>query len=73
MTPESSQTEVQKFVGALAGQRAKKGVFITRQVFLKKRLLRFANGIQNCFDRRRTISAIYDDYNPGVSIQNAYK
>lgn len=66
--------ELQKFVGALAGQGAKKGIFITTSYFSKDAL--------EYSPRNETKMVLIDgmklaqymiDYNLGVSIQNIYE
>lgn len=66
--------EIQKFVGALAGQGAKKGIFITTS--------RFTNEAKDYIPRNETKIVLIDgdqlanlliDYNLGVSIQVAYE
>ena len=69
-----SRPEIQKFVGALAGQRAKKGVFITTSDFSKE-----ANIYASQMDTKivlidgETLGQYMIDYNLGVSIQNIYE
>jgi restriction system protein len=66
--------EVQKFVGALAGQRAKKGVFITTSNFTKE-----ASQYAMQMDTKivlidgEKLSQYMIDYNLGVSVQNIYE
>lgn len=66
--------EIQKFVGALAGQRAKKGVFITTSSFTKE-----ATTYAVQMDTKivlidgETLAQYMIDFNLGVSIQNTYK
>ena len=66
--------EIQKFVGALAGQRAKKGVFITTSGFTKE-----ASSYALQMDTKivlidgETLAQYMIDYNLGVSIQNIYE
>lgn len=66
--------EVQKFVGALAGQRAKKGVFITTSYFTKE-----ASDYALQMDTKvvlidgEKLAQYMIDYNLGVSIQNIYE
>ena len=66
--------EVQKFVGALAGQRAKKGVFITTSHFTKE-----ATDYAQQMDTKivlidgEKLSQYMIDYNLGVSVQNVYE
>lgn len=66
--------EVQKFVGALAGQRAKKGVFITTSNFTKE-AIDYASQMDTkvvLIDGER-IAQYMIDYNLGVAIQNTYE
>jgi restriction system protein len=66
--------EIQKFVGALAGQRAKKGVFITTSNFSKE-----ATGYATQMDAKivlidgEQLAQYMIDYNLGVSVQNVYE
>jgi restriction system protein len=66
--------EIQKFVGALAGQRAKKGVFITTSSFTKE-----ASAYALQMDTKivlidgETLAQYMIDYNLGVSVQNTYE
>lgn len=66
--------EIQKFVGALAGQRAKKGVFITTSHFTKE-----ATDFAAQMDTKivlingEKLSQLMIDYNLGVSVQNTYE
>jgi restriction system protein len=66
--------ELQKFVGALAGQRAKKGVFITTSHFTKE-----ASEYTLQMDTKivlidgEKLSQYMIDYNLGVSVQNVYE
>lgn len=66
--------EIQKFVGALAGQRAKKGVFITTSSFSKE-----ANTYAAQMDTKivlidgEQLAQYMIDYNLGVSVQNTYE
>ena len=66
--------EIQKFVGALAGQGAKKGVFITTSSFTKE--------ARDYTPRNETKIVLIDgneladfmiDYNVGVSVSNVYE
>lgn len=66
--------EIQKFVGALAGQGAKKGIFITTS--------RFTNDAKEYIPRNETKIVLIDgdqlanlliDYNLGVSTQAVYE
>ncbi len=66
--------EVQKFVGALAGQRAKKGVFITTSNFTKE-AIQYALQMDTkivLIDGEK-LSQYMIDYNLGVSVQNIYE
>ena len=69
-----SRPEIQKFVGALAGQRAKKGVFITTSNFSKE-----ATSYALQMDTKivlvdgDSLSKYMIDYNLGVSVQNNYE
>ena len=66
--------EIQKFVGALAGQRAKKGVFITTSYFTKE-ALEYALQMDTkiiLIDGEK-LSQYMIDYNLGVSVQNTYE
>lgn len=66
--------EVQKFVGALAGQRAKKGVFITTSHFTKE-ATEYAGQMDTkivLIDGEK-LSQLMIDYNLGVSVQNTYE
>lgn len=66
--------EIQKFVGALAGQRAKKGVFITTSSFSKE-----ATTYASQMDTKivlidgEQLAQYMIDYNVGVSVQNTYE
>jgi restriction system protein len=66
--------EIQKFVGALAGQRAKKGVFITTSSFSKD-AVSYASQMDTkivLIDGEQ-LAQYMIDYNLGVSIQNTYE
>ena len=66
--------EVQKFVGALAGQRAKKGVFITTSNFTKE-ATQYALQMDTkivLIDGEK-LAQYMIDYNLGVSVQNTYE
>ena len=66
--------EIQKFVGALAGQRAKKGVFITTSWFSKE-AIDFALQMDTkivLIDGEK-LAQYMIDYNLGVSVQNTYE
>ena len=65
---------LQKFVGALAGQRAKKGVFITTSYFTKE-AIEYARQMDTkivLIDGEK-LSQYMIDYNLGVSVQNVYE
>lgn len=69
-----SRPEIQKFVGALAGQRAKKGVFITTSGFSKE-AISYASQMDAkivLIDGEQ-LAQYMIDYNLGVSIQNTYE
>ena len=66
--------EIQKFVGALAGQRAKKGVFITTSKFTKE-AISYASQMDAkiiLIDGEK-LSEYMIDHNLGVSVQNTYE
>ena len=65
--------EIHKFAGALQGQRARKGVFITTSKFTKE-ALDFASMIENkiILIDGDTLSNLMIDYDIGVSIVNTY-
>lgn len=66
--------EIQKFVGALAGQRAKKGVFITTSNFSKEATLYAAQmDTKIVLIDGEQLSQYMIDYNLGVSVQNTYE
>jgi restriction system protein len=66
--------EIQKFVGALQGQRAKKGIFITTSTFSKE-----AIDYASCIDTRVTLidgeqlAQFMIDFNVGVSVMAFYE
>jgi restriction system protein len=69
-----SRPEIQKFVGALAGQRAKKGVFITTSNFSKE-AFSYASQMDTkivLIDGEQ-LTQYMIDYNLGVSIQDVYE
>lgn len=69
-----SRPEIQKFVGALAGQRAKKGVFITTSSFSKEAIT-YASQMDTkivLIDGEQ-LAQYMIDYNLGVSVQNIYE
>ena len=65
--------EIQKFAGALQGQRARKGVFITTSKFTKE-AIDFASMIENkiILIDGDTLSNLMIDYDIGVSIVDTY-
>ena len=65
--------EIQKFAGALQGQRARKGVFITTSKFTKE-ALDFASMIENkiILIDGDSLSNLMIDYDIGVSTMNTY-
>lgn len=69
-----SRPEIQKFVGALAGQRAKKGVFITTSNFSKD-AISYASQMDTkiVLIDGETLAQYMMDYNLGVSVQNTYE
>lgn len=66
--------EVQKFVGALAGQRAKKGVFITTSHFTRE-AMDYASQMDTkiVLINGEKLSQLMIDHNLGVSVQNTYE
>jgi len=66
--------ELHKFVGALAGQGAKKGIFITTSNFTKEaELYTPKNETKIVLIDGEKLSQFMIDYNLGVSIQNNYE
>lgn len=66
--------EVQKFVGALAGQRAKKGVFITTSHYTKEAVIYAAQmDTKIVLIDGEKLAQLMIDYNLGVSVQNTYE
>ena len=66
--------EIQKFVGALSGQGATKGIFITTAQFSEKaRLFRSQNNIKVALIDGNQLCQHMLDYNIGVSVQNVYE
>jgi restriction system protein len=66
--------EVQKFVGALAGQRAKKGVFITTSYFTKEAIdYALQMDTKVVLIDGEKLAQYMIDYNLGVSVQNIYE
>jgi len=69
-----SRPEIQKFVGALAGQRAKKGVFITTSSFSKEAITYAAQmDTKIVLIDGEQLAQYMIDYNLGVSVQNTYE
>ncbi len=66
--------EIQKFVGALAGQGAKKGIFITTSYFTQE-ALEYAprNEIKIVLIDGEELGQLMIDYNLGVSTQEIYE
>ncbi len=69
-----SRPEIQKFVGALAGQRAKKGVFITTSNFTNE-AISYASQMDTkiVLINGEQLAQYMIDYNLGVSVQNTYE
>lgn len=68
-----SRPEIQKFVGALHGRHARKGVFITTSGFTRE-ARDYAAGIDNkvvLVDGQRLVSLMIE-HNAGVSIERTY-
>jgi restriction system protein len=66
--------EIQKFVGALAGQGAKKGIFITASSFTREALeYTPKNETKIIMLDGNQIANLMIEYNLGVSIQQAYE
>lgn len=66
--------EIQKFVGALAGQRAKKGVFITTSNFSKEAVAYASQmDVKIVLIDGEKLAQYMIDYNLGVSVQNTYE
>lgn len=65
--------EIQKFAGALQGQKARKGVFITTSKFTKE-AMEYASMIENkiILIDGDTLSSLMIDYDIGVSMINSY-
>jgi restriction system protein len=66
--------EIQKFVGALQGQRAKKGIFITTSDFTKE-AVQYASFIDNkvVLINGETLATLMVDFNIGVSTVRSYE
>ena len=66
--------EIQKFVGALACQRAKKGVFITTSSFSKEAITYASQmDVKIVLIDGEKLAQYMIDYNLGVSVQNTYE
>jgi len=66
--------ELHKFVGALAGQGAKKGIFITTSFFTKEAIeYTPKNETKIVLIDGRKLAEFMIDYNLGVSLQNIYE
>lgn len=69
-----SRPEIQKFVGALAGQGAKKGIFITTSSFTKDALnYDPKNEIKIVLIDGEQLAQLMIDHNLGVTIQQTYE
>jgi len=69
-----SRPEIQKFVGALAGQRAKKGVFITTSNFSKDAAAYAAQmDVKIILIDGEDLAQYMIDYNLGISVQSTYE
>ncbi len=69
-----TRPEIQKFVGALAGQRAKKGVFITTSSFSKDAIAYAAQmDVKIILIDGEDLAQYMIDYNLGVSVQSTYE
>lgn len=66
--------EIQKFAGALQGQRAKKGIFLTTSTFTKE-AQEFASRIDSKITliNGETLSQLMMDYNVGVNLLASYE
>ena len=65
--------EVQKFVGALAGQGTTKGVFITTSTFSKEALKYKPDGVKLVLIDGLTLCKYMIEYNLGVSVRSIYE
>ena len=69
-----SRPEIQKFVGALAGQRAKKGVFITTSNFSKEAVTYAGQmDVKIILIDGEDFAQYMIDYNLGVAVQDLYE
>lgn len=66
--------EIQKFAGALQGQRAKKGIFLTTSSFTKEALF-FASNIDNkiILIDGETLTKLMIEHNVGISTASVYE
>jgi len=69
-----SRPEIQKFAGALQGQRAKKGIFITTSTFTRE-AKEFASRIDSkiILIDGVTLAQLMIDYNVGVNLVASYE
>ncbi|BDR85080.1 hypothetical protein OPLHCY645_14450 [Clostridium tetani] len=67
--------EIQKFIGALVGQGAKKGIFITTSTFSKEAIsyLDKSNDMKIVLIDGQQLSEYMIDFNVGVSIETVYE
>lgn len=73
VTGAVERPEIQKFVGALAGRKAKRGIFITTSTF-SKGAREYAEGIDSrviLIDGKQLVDLMFD-YGIGVSTANSY-
>jgi restriction system protein len=69
-----TRPEIQKFVGALAGQRAKKGVFITTSTFSRDAVTYAKQmDVKIILIAGEDLAQYMIDYNLGVSVQSTYE
>jgi len=69
-----SRPEIQKFVGALTGHRARKGVFITTSTFTKEAQAFAANNeFKIILINGQTLTELMMDYGVGVTRQAVYE
>lgn len=69
-----SRPEIQKFAGALQGQRAKKGIFITTSNFTKE-AINFASNIESklILIDGEMLTKLMIEHNVGVSVSSVYE
>lgn len=67
--------EIQKFIGALVGQGAKKGIFITTSTFSKEAIsfLDKSNDMKIILIDGRQLAEYMIDFNVGVSVETVYE